>query len=225
MTQEAPADAQSMPLIGDRFPDLEVETTHGTLSLPDEYEGEWFVLFSHPGDFTPVCTTEFVSFEQNRDRFEDLNANLIGLSVDRVHSHIKWTDWIEDELGVDIGFPIIADESGRVGNRLGMIHPNSGTSTVRAVFLVNPEGIIRQILYYPKEVGRNMDEILRSLEALQVAEDEGVATPANWPENDDFGDKVLLPPPATEEDAKARVAEASEKGYDSRDWWFTLRDR
>ncbi|MFB6113710.1 MAG: peroxiredoxin [Halodesulfurarchaeum sp.] len=222
---EADQDATNqMALIGDQFPELDVNTTHGTKQLPGEYEGEWFVLFSHPGDFTPVCTTEFVAFENAREQFEELDANLIGLSVDRVHSHIKWTDWIEDELDVDIGFPIIADETGRVGSELGMIHPGAGTSTVRAVFIVNPEGIIRQILYYPMDVGRNIDEILRSLEALQKAEREGVATPANWPDNETFGDSVLLPPPSTEDDADARVEEAKEKGYDSRDWWFTLKD-
>lgn len=214
-----------MSLIGDRFPDLTVTTTHGEIRLPDEYEGEWFVLFSHPGDFTPVCTTEFVAFEQRRDEFENLDANLIGLSVDRVHSHLKWIDWIDEELGIDIEFPIIADETGRVGTELGMIHPGAGTSTVRAVFIVDPEGVIRQILYYPMEVGRNMDEILRSLEALQFSDEEGVATPADWPHNDLFQDKVLLPPPGTDADAKARLEEAEEMGYDARDWWFTLRDR
>lgn len=213
-----------MPLIGDEFPEMEVETTHGTLTLPDEYEGEWFVLFSHPGDFTPVCTTEFVAFEQRREEFEELGANLIGLSVDRVHSHIKWTDWIEEELDVDIGFPIIADESGRVGEQLGMIHPGAGTSTVRAVFIVDPTSTVRTVLYYPAEAGRNMDEILRTLRALQTADEHEVATPANWPENDDFGDRVLLPPPSDDAAAKARIEEAEEKGYDQRDWWFTLKE-
>ncbi|MFQ3293968.1 MAG: peroxiredoxin (alkyl hydroperoxide reductase subunit C), partial [Natrialbaceae archaeon] len=194
-----------MPLIGDEFPELEVETTHGTLTLPNEFEDEWFVLFSHPGDFTPVCTTEFVAFEQRREEFEELGANLIGLSVDRVHSHIKWTDWIEAELDVDISFPIIADESGRVGTELGMIHPGAGTSTVRAVFIVDPTSTVRTVLYYPAEAGRNMDEILRTLKALQTADEEEVATPANWPENDDFGDRVLLPPPSSDEGANARV--------------------
>ncbi|MFB6093709.1 MAG: peroxiredoxin [Halanaeroarchaeum sp.] len=224
MSEDA-AERPRLSLIGDRFPELTVQTTHGEKHLPDDYAGEWMVLFSHPGDFTPVCTTEFVGFEQRREEFEDLNANLIGLSVDRIHSHIKWTDWIEEELDVDIGFPIIADETGRVGSELGMIQPNAGTSTVRAVFLVNPEGVIRQILYYPKEVGRNIDEILRSLEALQVSEEEGVATPADWPENPNFGDQVLLPPPGTDDEAAARLEEAEEKGYDAKDWWFTLKDR
>src|SRR6056297_4289909 len=140
---ESDRDANSMPLIGDQFPELEVETTHGTLSLPDEYEGEWFVLFSHPGDFTPVCTTEFVAFEQRREEFEELGVNLIGLSVDRVHSHIKWTEWIEDELDVRIEFPIIADEGGEVATRLGMLHPEMGSSTVRSVYVVDPDGDIR----------------------------------------------------------------------------------
>ncbi|MGM0399289.1 MAG: peroxiredoxin, partial [Halobacteriota archaeon] len=207
------------------FPEMTVNTTHGELTLPDEYEDEWFVLFSHPGDFTPVCTTEFVGFEQRREQFEEMGVNLIGLSVDRVHSHLKWTEWIDDELDVEIGFPIIADEGGSVGERLGMIQPNAGTSTVRAVFIVDDSGTIRTILYYPAEVGRNLDEVLRAVEALQFSDAEGVATPADWPNNDMFGDKVLLPPPGTEADADARLEEAEEKGYDARDWWFTLKDR
>ena len=219
-TDESPR----LSLIGDQFPELEVTTTHGEKTLPDDYAGEWFILFSHPGDFTPVCTSEFVAFEQAREQFEDMNTKLIGLSVDRIHSHIKWTEWIDDELGVDIGFPIIADESGRVGKRLGMIQPNAGTSTVRAVFIVDDTATIRTILYYPAEVGRNIDEVLRAVEALQTSDENEVATPANWPENDTFGDKVLLPPPGTEADAEARLEEAEEKGYDARDWWFTLRD-
>ncbi|AKH97755.1 peroxiredoxin [Halanaeroarchaeum sulfurireducens] len=219
-TDESPR----LSLIGDQFPELEVTTTHGEKTLPDDYAGEWFILFSHPGDFTPVCTSEFVAFEQAREQFEDMNTKLIGLSVDRIHSHIKWTEWIDDELDVDIGFPIIADESGRVGERLGMIQPNAGTSTVRAVFIVDDTATIRTILYYPAEVGRNIDEVLRAVEALQTSDENEVATPANWPENDTFGDQVLLPPPGTEADAEARLEEAEEKGYDARDWWFTLRD-
>ncbi|MEF8774780.1 MAG: peroxiredoxin [Halobacteriales archaeon] len=224
MVDDTSDDSPGMPLIGDQFPELEVNTTHGTLTLPDEYDGEWFVLFSHPGDFTPVCTTEFVAFERAREEFESMGVNLIGLSVDRVHSHIKWTDWIEDELDVDIGFPIIADEGGHVGGELGMIQPNAGTSTVRAVFIVDPTGTIRTVLYYPEEAGRNIDEIIRTVEALQTSDENGVATPADWPNNEDFGDQVLLPPPGTEADAEARLAEADEEGYEARDWWFTLRD-
>ncbi len=210
-------------LIGDELPELDVQTTHGRLTLPDEFAGEWIVLFSHPGDFTPVCTTEFVAFERRREEFDELDANLVGLSVDRVHSHIKWTDWIEEELDVDIGFPIIADETGRVAERLSMIHPGAGTSTVRVVFLVDPEGVVRQLLYYPKEIGRNMDEILRSLRALQTSDEYEVALPADWPENAEFGDRVLLPPPSDEVGAEARLAEAKDGGYDCTDWWFCTK--
>jgi len=224
MSEESPDERPRLALIGDTFPELDVNTTHGEMTLPDAFEDEWFVLFSHPGDFTPVCTTEFVGFEQRREQFEEMGVNLIGLSVDRVHSHIKWTDWIDEELGVDIGFPIIADETGRIGERLGMIQPNAGTSTVRAVFIVDDDATIRTILYYPAEVGRNLDEVVRAIKALQTADDSGVATPADWPNNDMFGDKVLLPPPGTEADAEARLEEAEEKGYDAKDWWFTLKD-
>ncbi|WP_135665137.1 peroxiredoxin [Halorhabdus rudnickae] len=219
------ADERSIPLIGDQFPDIEVETTHGEISLPEDCAGEWIVLFSHPGDFTPVCTSEFVAFEDRREEFEQRNANLIGLSVDRVHSHLKWVDWIDEEIGVDIGFPIIADESGRVGEQLGMIQSGAGTSTVRAVFVIDPEGVVRQVLYYPEEIGRNIDEILRSLDALQKSDNEGVATPANWPENERFGDRVLLPPPGTRDDVDAREAEADDDGYEQYDWWFTLSEQ
>ncbi|MFC6785330.1 peroxiredoxin [Halobaculum halobium] len=213
-----------MPLIGDEFPELEVETTHGSISLPDDYEGEWIVLFSHPGDFTPVCTTEFTAFEERREEFEARDANLVGLSVDRVHSHHKWTEWIADELDVDIDFPIIADEGGTVGERLGMLHPGGGSATIRAVFVVDPKGIVRQILYYPKEIGRNIDEILRSLDALQTSDEEGVATPADWPNNDLFDDRVLLPPPSTVDGIASRESIADEDGVELYDWWFTLRD-
>ncbi|RDZ96002.1 peroxiredoxin, partial [Haloferax sp. Atlit-6N] len=158
-----PDESAGAPGIGDQFPQLTVETSHGELTIPDDYEGKWLVLFSHPGDFTPVCTSEFVAFEQRRDEFEELNAELLGLSVDRVHSHIKWTEWIEENLDVDIQFPIIADDQGSVGQRLGMIHPGAGTSTVRSVFLIDPEGTVRIVLTYPMEIGRNIDEILRSL--------------------------------------------------------------
>lgn len=223
-TAMSETDDNGIPLIGDEFPAMDVTTSHGDISLPDDYEGEWFILFSHPGDFTPVCTTEFVAFERAREQFEAMNTKLIGLSVDRVHSHIKWTEWIEANLDVDIGFPIIADEGGEVGERLGMLQPNAGTSTIRAVFIVDPEGTVRNILYYPKEVGRNIDEILRAIKAFQTHEEEGVAMPADWPNNEDFGDSVLLPPPASEQAAKERLAEAEEEGYDARDWWFTLKE-
>ncbi|WP_254522472.1 peroxiredoxin [Natrinema caseinilyticum] len=222
-TEEPPTDA---PGIGDTFPDLTVETSMGERSLPDEYEGEWLVLFSHPGDFTPVCTSEFVAFEQRREEFEALNAELLGLSVDRVHSHITWTDWIEENLDVDIQFPIVADDQGAVAQRLGMLHPGAGTATVRTVFVIDPEGTVRLRLTYPMEIGRNIDEILRSIRALQKSDADGVAAPADWPNNDVFGDRVLLSPPGTEADAAARKAAAvDDDELNYYDWWFVTRDR
>ncbi len=214
--------SQSLPLIGSEFPSIEVETTHGAMSLPEAFADEWFILFSHPGDFTPVCTTEFAAFEQRREAFEERGVNLVGLSVDRLQSHHKWTDWIAEELDVEIGFPIIADESGAVSEELSMIHPNAGSSTVRALFIVDPTGTIRQILYYPEEIGRNIDEILRSVDALQLADEEDVVTPADWPENERFENRVLLPPPETAADIDEVVAEAEAKDYDQYDWWFTV---
>src|SRR6056297_460324 len=215
-----------VPGIGDTFPDLTVETSMGERSLPDDYEGKWLVLFSHPGDFTPVCTSEFVAFEQRREEFEDRQAELLGLSVDRVHSHIKWTEWISENLDVDIQFPIIADDQGSVAAQLGMLHPGAGTATVRTVFIVDPEGTIRLRLTYPMEIGRNIDEVLRSLRALQKSDDDGVAAPADWPNNDTFGDQVLLSPPGTEADAAARKAEAEDdEDLNYYDWWFVTRDQ
>lgn len=213
------------PQLGESFPDLTVQTSHGELSLPDEYENEWFVLFSHPGDFTPVCTTEFVAFQQRYDEFSNLGVNLIGLSVDRVHSHIKWIEWIEEELDEQIEFPIIADDTASVARRLGMIHPKMGTSTVRTVYVVDPNGDIRLQLQYPMEVGRNIDEILRSIRALQTTDEENVAAPANWPNNDNFGDRVLLAPPSDMNTAKQRKSDAESDEYEYRDWWFCLKDR
>lgn len=175
------------------------------------------MLFSHPGDFTPVCTTEFVAFAKRYSEFKELNCELIGLSVDQVFSHIKWVEWIKDNLGVEIPFPIIAD-TGQIAAHLGMIHPAKGTNTVRAVFIVDPKGKIRIILYYPQEVGRNIGEILRVLKALQVSDANGVALPANWPQNELIGDAVIVPPPTDEQTAKERRA-----SYTCYDWWFCYK--
>ncbi len=204
-----------MPLLGDKFPEMEVQTTHGKLSLPDAYKGKWFVLFSHPADFTPVCTTEFVAFQKRFDEFKKLNCELIGLSIDQVFSHIKWTEWIKDNLNVEIQFPIIADDAGKVADALGLVHPGKGTNTVRAVFVVDPEGIVRTILYYPQEIGRNMDEILRVVKALQTTDENDVALPANWPENELIGDEAIIPPASDVETAAERP-----KKFDCFDWWF-----
>lgn len=203
-----------MPLLGDKFPELEVQTTHGKMKLPDAFSGKWFILFSHPADFTPVCTTEFVAFQKRYDKFRELNCELIGMSVDQVFSHIKWEEWIKDNLDVKIEFPIIAD-TGKVAERLGIIHPGKGTNTVRAVFIVDPKAIIRTILYYPQELGRNMDEILRIVKGFQVADKNKVAIPANWPENEIVGDSVIVPPPSDVKTAEKRMKE-----YECYDWWL-----
>ena len=205
-------------LLGAKFPKMEVVTTEGKMTLHDDKEGKWFMLFSHPGDFTPVCTTEFYGFAKRQQEFADLNCDLIGLSIDQVFAHIKWAEWIEENLDQEIGFPIIA-EHGEVAKKLGMIHPGKGSNTVRAVFLVDPKGIIRLILYYPQEIGRDVDEILRSLKALQMNTEHGFAAPHKWPNNELIGDKVIVEPAKT----RAKAKENSEK-YDCYDWWLCYRD-
>jgi len=209
-----------IPLLGERFPDLEVQTTNGRMKLPNDFAGRWFVLFSHPADFTPVCTTEFVAFQKRYDRFKAMNCELIGLSIDQVFSHIKWKEWIKEKLGVEIQFPIIADDTGSVAEKLGLIHPSKGTNTVRAVFVVDPEGIVRLIIYYPQELGRNIDEILRAVEALQISDKNGVAMPANWPNNELIGDHVIIPPASNEETAKDRLEKSKAGEFECYDWWF-----
>ncbi|MGD9517910.1 MAG: peroxiredoxin [Armatimonadota bacterium] len=210
---------EGMPLIGDKFPQMEVTTTHGMMTLPDAFAGKWFVLFSHPADFTPVCTTEFYAFQQRMPQFRELNCELIGLSIDQVFSHIKWIEWIESNLETTIEFPVIADDRGKVAERLGMIHPSRSTNTVRAVFFVDPNGTVRAILYYPPELGRNMDEILRAVRALQVADAREVNMPANWPNNELIGERAIIPPPVDRKTAATRL-----KHHECYDWWFCHRD-
>jgi len=205
---------EKMPLIGDKFPEIEVQTTKGKMKLPDAFKGQWFILFSHPADFTPVCTTEFVAFQKRYDKFKKFGCELIGLSVDQVFSHIKWEQWIKDNLKIKIEYPIIAD-TGKVANTLGLIHPNKGTNTVRAVFFVDTKAIIRSILYYPQELGRNMDEFVRMIEAFRISDRENVAMPANWPNNELIKDRVIIPPASDVTTAEKRVKE-----YECYDWWF-----
>ena len=207
-----------MLLIGDYLPNMVVQTTQGMKKIPEDYKGSWLILFSHPGDFTPVCTTEFVSFAKNMETFERLNTKLLGLSVDQVQPHIKWIEWIKDSLEQPILFPIIADSLGRVASELGMVRADKSTSVVRATFIIDPTGKIRMILYYPAEVGRNMEEIIRALVALQVADDNEVAVPANWPYNELIGDQVIIPPPTTVQEAE-KVASM----YSHYDWWFAYK--
>ncbi|MFP3279524.1 MAG: peroxiredoxin [Vulcanisaeta sp.] len=209
----------TIPSIGEKFPELNVVTTHGPMKLPDAFKGRWFILFSHPADFTPVCTTEFVSFAKHYDDFKKLNTELIGLSVDSDISHIEWVNWIEKELHVKIPFPIIADPLGNVSKALGMLHAESGTATVRTVFVVDDKAVIRTILYYPLELGRNIPEILRIVRSLQLIDKYGVVMPANWPYNELIGENVLNPPPHNVEEAPKRLQQY--KGYA---WWLTYRE-
>jgi peroxiredoxin (alkyl hydroperoxide reductase subunit C) len=203
----------NMPLLGDPFPELEVQTTHGPMSIPKDLAGKWFVLFSHPADFTPVCTTEFVAFEKRIAEFKKLDCTLIGMSVDQVFSHIKWVEWIKEKLDVDISFPIIAANDA-IALKLGLLHPGKGTNTVRAVFIGDPQGKVRLVLYYPQEIGRNMDEIVRAVTALQISDKQG-AVPAGWPHNELIGDRIIVPPAKDVKTAKQRLAE-----HECYDWWF-----
>jgi len=207
------------PSIGEKFPEIEAVTTHGRIKLPDHFAGKWFVLFSHPADFTPVCTTEFVAFAKRYEDFKKLNTELIGLSIDSTFSHIKWVEWIKEKLGIEIPFPIIADPRGEIAEKLGLLHAQSATHTVRAVFIVDPNGVVRAILYYPQELGRNIDEILRMVKGLQVADKYEAAIPANWPNNELVGERVIVPPAGTIKEAKERLQK-----YTCYDWWFCHKE-
>ena len=206
----------SIPRLNEQAPDFEAETTHGTLRLSD-FKGSWLILFSHPADFTPVCTTEFVAFAEIYPELQKRNVNLIGLSVDSIYAHIGWVRNIEEKLGVKIPFPVIADLNKDVASAYGMVMPEASTTeAVRCVFLIDPEGILRLMLYYPLTTGRNMQEILRVVDALQTSDENKVATPANWVP----GDPVIVPPPKTQEDASARM----EAGYDCVDWYLCKKE-
>jgi peroxiredoxin (alkyl hydroperoxide reductase subunit C) len=204
-----------LPLLGGKAPDFEALTTQGTLRLSD-YEGSWLVLFSHPADFTPVCTTEFMAFSEIYEELQERNTELLGLSVDSVSSHIAWVRNVEEKMGVRIPFPIIADLNKDVSAKFGMIHPEqSKTETVRCVFIIDSESVVRTILYYPLSTGRNMKEIIRIIDALQTTDEHKVATPANWKK----GDPVVVPPPGTTEQAEERLKE----GYDCKDWYLCFK--
>jgi peroxiredoxin (alkyl hydroperoxide reductase subunit C) len=208
----------NMPLLGDPFPSLKVKTTQGPMNIPEDYIGSWFVLFSHPADFTPVCTTEFVSFQEMVPEFDKLSCELIGLSVDQVFSHMKWIEWIKNTLDFEITFPVIAAND-HTASKLGMLHPGKGTNTVRAVFFVDPKSKVRAVIYYPQEIGRNIDEILRTVKALQTADQKKVAMPANWPNNSLIKDRVIIPPPTDIETANKYKTK-----YENYDWWFCHKE-
>ncbi|MDK2951893.1 MAG: peroxiredoxin 2/4 [Kosmotogales bacterium] len=213
-----------LPLLGDKFPELTVKTTEGVLHLPDDFKGKWFILFSHPGDFTPVCTTEFIGFAKNAEKFKKYNTELIGLSVDQVFSHLKWIEWIKEKMGVEVKFPVIADELGIVSKELGMLHEKKGTNTVRAVFIVDPNGILRLMMYYPQEVGRSVNEVFRALIALQASDENGVAMPENWPNNDFMQDKVIISPASNMEEIEKRKKSEKNGEFECKDWWFCYKN-
>jgi peroxiredoxin (alkyl hydroperoxide reductase subunit C) len=195
-----------MPRIGDDAPDFEAVTTKGKIKFSEFAKDKWVVLFSHPADFTPVCTTEMSGFAQRKPEFDALNTELMGLSIDSVHAHLGWVNNVHKNTGVLFDFPIIADLDMAVSKKYGMLQPNaSTTAAVRAVFFIDPDKKIQLIMYYPMNVGRNMDEILRALDALQVAAANKVALPLDWKR----GDKVIIPPPKTMEEMAARNADTS----------------
>jgi peroxiredoxin (alkyl hydroperoxide reductase subunit C) len=201
-----------LPRLGEPAPEFEAPTTHGTIRLED-YKGSWLVIFSHPADFTPVCTTEFMAFAQIYDELQKRGVELLGISVDSITSHIAWVRNIEEKAGVKIPFPIIADLNKEVAVRFGMVHPSqSKTETVRCVFVIDPKQIVRAMIYYPLSTGRNMAEILRLIDALQTTDQHGVSTPANWKP----GEMVIVPPPNTQEMAEERL----KQGYECVDWYF-----
>jgi peroxiredoxin (alkyl hydroperoxide reductase subunit C) len=200
------------PRLNEAAPAFEEKTTHGVKKLSD-YKGKWLVLFSHPADFTPVCTTEFMAFAKRHAEFQKLNCELLGLSIDSHYSHLAWVRNIKEKFDVEIPFPIIADLSMKVARAYGMVHPGaSDTSAVRATFVIDDKGVLRAMVYYPMTNGRSIDEFLRLVTALQTSDKHGVATPEGWKP----GDKVIVPPPATAEAAAARMKE----GHECVDWYF-----
>ena len=205
--------APAMPRLNEPAPAFDAPTTHGQKKLED-YRGKWLVLFSHPADFTPVCTTEFMAFAKRHADFQAINTELLGLSIDSHYSHVAWVRNIKEKFDVEIPFPIIADLSMEVAKAYGMIHPGAAdTSAVRATFIIDPEGVLRAMVYYPMSNGRSIDEFVRLVKAMQTSDANGVATPEAWQP----GDKVSVPPPATVEEAKARAANEE---YECTDWYF-----
>lgn len=207
-----------LPRINEPAPQFEAKSTHGVIRLSDyTSKGKWVLLFSHPADFTPVCTTEFVEFSRAYPEFEKRNVQLIGVSIDSVYSHIAWVRNIEQNFGVKVRFPVVADLDQKVARAFGMVHEAvSDTAAVRAVFFIDPKGIIRALLYYPLSLGRNVDELLRVFDALQTADANGVATPANWRP----GEAVIVPAPLTQADAEKR---AGSKDFEVTDWYLSKK--
>jgi len=214
-----------LPLIGEKAPSFQAETTQGPIKFPEDYKGSWVVFFSHPADFTPVCTTEFMTFASMQPEFEKLNCKLLGLSIDSTYSHIAWLRTIKEKIqykdmkNVEVTFPVISDLKMEVSKAFGMLQPAASTTqAVRAVFIMDPKAIVRAILYYPLSNGRNMEEIKRLLVAMQLSDKAEIATPANWQPGDD----VIVPPPGSCGTAKDRV-ETPAKGTKVLDWFMVLK--
>ena len=214
-----------MPLIGDPAPEFKAKTTQGDINFPADYKGKWVIFFSHPADFTPVCTTEFMTFANMAEEFKSMNTELLGLSIDSIYAHIAWLRTIKEKIeyngmkDIEVNFPLIEDLKMDVSKMFGMLQPNaSSTQAVRAVFIIDPKGIIRTILYYPLSTGRNMDEIRRIIQALQKADAEGIATPADWRPGDD----VIVPPPGSCGVAKDRMESSDEDTY-CLDWFMCFK--
>jgi peroxiredoxin 2/4 len=225
MDQPEGQELTMVPRIGDVAPDFHAHTTQGQINFPQDYKGSWVILFSHPADFTPVCTSEFMTFASMEKKFAQSNCKLIGLSVDGLFSHIAWLRTIKEKIeykgmkDVEVNFPVIEDVSMRVAKKYGMIQPGeSSTKAVRAVFFIDPKGIIRAIIYYPGNLGRNFDEIFRVIIALQTSEKYGVAMPADWRPGDD----VIVPPAGSCGAAKDRM-EKKEDGLTCYDWFFCTK--
>jgi len=206
---------QTLPRLNEPAPAFKARTTHGEKSLAD-YKGKWLILFSHPADFTPVCTTEFIAFAKAAETFKAMNCELLGLSVDSVFSHLAWTRNIQEKFGVTIPFPIIEDIKMEVASAYGMVHPGAAdTQAVRATFFIDPNSILRAMVYYPMSNGRSIPEFIRLLQALQTSDKHGVATPEGWTPGCD----VIVPPPKTDADAAKRASE----GYKTVDWYFSTK--
>lgn len=225
MTEQCMNEMPRMPMIGDVAPAFRAMTTRGKINFPEDYKGSWTVLFSHPADFTPVCTTEFITFAQMEQEFAAVNTRLLGLSIDSLHSHLAWVKSIEsitwkDAEHIVVPFPIIADISMEVSRKYGMLQTVAKTQTVRAVFIIDPDSVIRAILYYPMSTGRNIPEIIRMIKALQLHDEEGSATPANWQPGED----VLLGAPLTVEEMDARM-ESSDPGFQPLSCYLTVKKK
>jgi peroxiredoxin 2/4 len=211
----------ALPRINEQAPDFEAKSTQGVIRLSDyTSKGKWVMLFSHPADFTPVCTTEFIEFARHASDFDGRNVQLIGVSIDSVYSHIAWVRNIEQNFNVKVTFPVVADLDQKVARTFGMVHEAvSDTAAVRAVFFIDPKGVIRALLYYPLSLGRNVDELVRVFDALQTSDANAVSTPANWKP----GDPVIVPAPLTQQDAEKRVA-AGGDGLDVKEWYLTKKN-